>query len=143
MSVAISKGLEGEESIAKNIEWIRQRWKKEIEMSNDPSQSKIAAVEYFHRDVMAISKLKGRLYASCAFPVPGLYGTKIHFSNKGGRIIMRFDKYSCSDPIQQRNFNQLIAQSRFTNQEINQPKTPIKIALKRGIFLLPKAYIKL
>ena len=103
MSIAISKGLEGEELRAKNIEWIRQTWKQKIAMSKDPSQSEIGEVECFHKSVIAISEFKGRLYRSCAFSVPELYGTKIHFSNKEGKIIMHFDKYSCSDPIQQSN----------------------------------------
>lgn len=60
MSKAISAGLKGEESIAKNIEWIRQKWKQEIAMGKDPSQSKIAVVEYFHKGVIAISELKGK-----------------------------------------------------------------------------------
>ena len=103
MSIAISKGLKVEELIVIDIERIRQRWKKEIEMGKDPSQSEIGEVEYFHKSVIAISEFKGRLYRSCAFSVPELYGTKIHFSNKEGKIIMHFDKYSCSDPIQQSN----------------------------------------
>jgi len=47
---------------------------------------------------------------------------------------MSFDKYSCPDEIQQSNFGQLITQSQIYNQEIAQPKTPIKIALKEEFF---------
>ena len=119
MSIAISKGLKVEELIVIDIERIRQRWKKEIEMGKDPSQSEIGEVEYFHKSVIAISEFKGRLYRSCAFSVPELYGTKIHFSNKEGKIIMHFDKYSCSDPIQQSNFDQLIAQSQIYQSRNN------------------------
>jgi len=119
MSIAISKGLKVEGSIVRDIERIRQRWKQEIRTGNDPSQSEIPAVKDFHRNVIAISELKGKPYYSCAFPVPELYGTKIHFSNKQGKIIMHFDKYSCSDPIQQSNFNQLIAQSQIYQSRNN------------------------
>jgi len=114
MSKAISKGLKVEELIVIDIERIRQRWKKEIEMGNDPSQSEIGAVEYFHRSVIAISELKGKPDCSCTFYVPELSCiTRIRFFNKQGKIIISFDKFSCSDPIQQSNFNQLIAQSQI------------------------------
>ena len=120
MSIAISKGLEGEELRAKNIERIRQRWKKEIEMGKDPSQSEIGAVEYFHRSVIAISELKGKPDCSYTFYVPELCGvTRIHFFNKEGKIIISFDKYSCSDEIQQSNFDQLIAQSQIYQSRNN------------------------
>ncbi len=120
MSIAISAGLEGEESIAKNIERIRQRWKKEIEMAKNPSQSEIAAVAYFHRDVIAISELKGKPDCSYTFYVPELGGiTRIHFFNKQGKIIIYFNKFSCSDPIQQSNFDQLIAQSQIYQSRNN------------------------
>jgi len=120
MSKAISKGLEGEELRAKNIEWIRQTWKQKIAMSKDPSQSEIAEVEYFHRDVIAISELKGKPDDGYTFYVPELGGvTRIHFSNKQGKIIISFDKFSCSDPIQQSNFNQLIAQSQIYQSRNN------------------------
>ena len=120
MSKAISAGLEGEELRAKNIEWIRQRWKKEIEMGKDPSQSKIAAVECFHRDVIAISELKGKPDDGYTFYVPELAGiTRIRFFNKQGKIIISFDKFSCSDPIQQSNFDQLIAQSQIYQSRNN------------------------
>ena len=74
MSKAISAGLEGEELRARNIERIRQRWKKEIEMGKNPSQSEIAAVAYFHRDVIAISEFKGKPDCSYTFYVPELGG---------------------------------------------------------------------
>ena len=114
MSKAISKGLKVEELIVIDIERIRQRWKKEIEMGNDPSQSEIGAVEYFHRSVIAISELKGKPDCSCTFYVPELSCiTRIRFFNKQGKIIISFNKFSCSDKIQQSNFNQLIAQSQI------------------------------
>jgi len=120
MSIAISKGLEGEELRAKNIERIRQRWKKEIEMGKDPSQSEIGAVEYFHRSVIAISELKGKPDCSYTFYVPELGGiTRICFFNKQGKIIISFDKFSCSDKIQQSNFDQLIAQSQIYQSRNN------------------------
>ena len=120
MSKAISKGLEGEELRAKNIEWIRQTWKQKIAMSKDPSQSEIAEVEYFHKSVIAISELKGKPDCSYTFYVPELSGiTRIRFFNKQGKIIISFDKFSCSDPIQQSNFNQLIAQSQIYQSRNN------------------------
>jgi len=120
MSIAISKGLEGEELRAKNIEWIRQTWKQKIAMSKDPSQSEIAEVEYFHRDVIAISELKGKPDDGYTFYVPELGGvTRIRFFNKQGKIIISFDKYSCSDEIQQSNFDQLIAQSQIYQSRNN------------------------
>ena len=120
MSIAISKGLEGEELRAKNIERIRQRWKKEIEMGKDPSQSEIGAVEYFHRSVIAISELKGKPDDGYTFYVPELAGiTRIRFFNKQGKIIISFDKFSCSDKIQQSNFNQLIAQPQIYQSRNN------------------------
>ena len=120
MSIAISKGLEGEELRAKNIERIRQRWKKEIEMGKDPSQSEIGAVEYFHRSVIAISELKGKPDYGYTFYVPELAGiTRIRFFNKQGKIIISFDKFSCSDKIQQSNFDQLIAQSQIYQSRNN------------------------
>lgn len=120
MSKAIFAGLKGEESIAKNIEWIRQKWKQEIAMGNDPSQSKIGAVECFHRDVIAISELKEKPDCGHTFYVPELAGiTRIRFFNKEGKIIISFDTFSCSDPIQQSNFNQLIAQSQIYQSRNN------------------------
>jgi len=120
MSKAISKGLEGEELRAKNIEWIRKRWKQEIRMGNDPSQSEIGAVEYFHKSVIAISELKGKPDYGYTFYVPELAGiTRIRFFNKQGKIIISFDKFSCSDKIQQSNFNQLIAQPQIYQSRNN------------------------
>jgi len=120
MSIAISKGLEGEELRAKNIERIRQRWKKEIEMGKDPSQSEIGEVEYFHKSVIAISELKGKPDYGYTFYVPELAGiTRIRFFNKQGKIIISFDKFSCSDKIQQSNFDQLIAQSQIYQSRNN------------------------
>ena len=120
MSIAISKGLEGEELRAKNIEWIRQTWKQKIAMSKDPSQSEIAEVEYFHKSVIAISELKGKPDCSYTFYVPELSGiTRIRFFNKQGKIIISFDKFSCSDKIQQSNFDQLIAQSQIYQSRNN------------------------
>ena len=120
MSKAISAGFKGEELRAKNIERIRQRWKKEIEMGKDPSQSEIGAVEYFHRSVIAISELKGKPDCGYTFYVPELGGiTRICFFNKQGKIIISFDKFSCSDPIQQSNFDQLIAQSQIYQSRNN------------------------
>jgi hypothetical protein len=120
MSKAISVGLAGEKSIAKYIEWTRQRWKKEIEMGKDPSQSEIGAVEYFHKSVIAISELKGKPGDGYTFYVPELGGiTRIYFSNREGKITMSFDKFSCSDEIQQSNFDQLIAQSQIYQSRNN------------------------
>jgi len=120
MSKAISKGLEGEELRAKNIEWIRQTWKQKIAMSKDPSQSEIAEVEYFHKSVIAISELKGKPDYGYTFYVPELAGiTRIRFFNKQGKIIISFDKFSCSDKIQQSNFNQLIAQPQIYQSRNN------------------------
>jgi len=120
MSKAISKGLEGEELRAKNIEWIRQTWKQKIAMSKDPSQSEIAEVEYFHKSVIAISELKGKPDYGYTFYVPELAGiTRIRFFNKQGKIIISFDKFSCSDKIQQSNFDQLIAQSQIYQSRNN------------------------
>jgi len=120
MSIAISKGLEGEELRAKNIEWIRQTWKQKIAMSKDPSQSEIAEVEYFHKSVIAISELKGKPDCGYTFYVPELGGiTRICFFNKQGKIIISFDKFSCSDKIQQSNFDQLIAQSQIYQSRNN------------------------
>ena len=120
MSKAISKGLKVEELIVIDIERIRQRWKKEIEMGNDPSQSEIGAVEYFHRSVIAISELKGKPDCSYTFYVPELSGvTRIRFFNKQGKIIISFNKFSCSDKIQQSNFNQLIAQPQIYQSRNN------------------------
>ena len=120
MSKAISAGFKGEELRAKNIEWIRKRWKQEIRMGNDPSQSEIGAVEYFHRSVIAISELKGKPDDGYTFYVPELAGiTRIRFFNKQGKIIISFDKFSCSDKIQQSNFDQLIAQSQIYQSRNN------------------------
>ena len=120
MSKAISAGLEGEELRAKNIEWIRQTWKQKIAMSKDPSQSEIAEVEYFHKSVIAISELKGKPDCGYTFYVPELGGiTRICFFNKQGKIIISFDKFSCSDKIQQSNFDQLITQSQIYQSRNN------------------------
>ena len=120
MSIAISAGFKGEELRAKNIERIRQRWKKEIAVGNDPSQSEIGEVECFHKSVIAISELKGKPDDGYTFYVPELGGvTRIHFSNKQGKMIISFDKFSCSDKIQQSNLNQLIAQSQIYQSRNN------------------------
>ena len=120
MSKAISAGFKGEELRAKNIERIRQRWKKEIAVGNDPSQSEIGEVECFHKSVIAISELKGKPDDGYTFYVPELAGiTRIRFFNKQGKIIISFDKFSCSDPIQQSNFDQLIAQSQIYQSRNN------------------------
>jgi len=120
MSKAISAGFKGEELRAKNIERIRQRWKKEIAVGNDPSQSEIGEVECFHKSVIAISELKGKPDDGYTFYVPELAGiTRIRFFNKQGKIIISFDKFSCSDKIQQSNFDQLIAQSQIYQSRNN------------------------
>jgi len=120
MSIAISKGLKVEELIVIDIERIRQRWKQEIRVGKDPSQSEIGEVEYFHKSVIAISELKRKPDCRYTFYVPELGGiTRIRFFNKKGKIIISFDKFSCSDPIQQSNFNQLIAQSQIYQSRNN------------------------
>ena len=93
---------------------------KEIEMGKDPSQSEIAEVEYFHKSVIAISELKGKPDYGYTFYVPELAGiTRIRFFNKQGKIIISFDKFSCSDKIQQSNFDQLITQSQIYQSRNN------------------------